>query len=809
MNTNKLARTGLFMAVAALSVAAAGCGGSGGGSPPVAGDPGAGAPAPVPPSPPPPLPSPPPPPPPPAPAPPSPPSPPAPPPAPGGTIILSAPILFVTQAPTSKKDFALITGTFGHHLPEAPRGGDLWIAYPQPGGGVNLRNLTREAGLGTVGGTPGGAPLSSSTAASAIAVRDPAVHWDGTRALVSLLTGAAAQARWQIYEVSGLAAGQTVSFTKLQQPASYNHINAIYGLGAAGNEAVIFVSDIPRPGPGAEHQHLSPLLDEYEEQPAPTGIWQLDRSSGAVTLLHHAPSGAFRPQIDSYGRIVFTNWDHLQRDQQDAQQAGLINFASEAADAVTEPEGRAGGLIKEVFPEPRFTNDAAIEEHEFNLFLPWQIHLDGTGVETLNHIGRHELGIAGQPSRKGVGLTAIGLAAGVNAGLSNQGVKLDAWHFLREDPCNAGRYYAVRSIELGAHGSGRILTLDARPSQRPHEMQATLVTAEDSAQAAYRSPLPLADCGGTQRSLLAVASTNTALSDRDGVLYDFRIYRLLAQPDGRYGIAAKTTLTPGAGGITKLLDGTLKTLWELDPVELRAQARPPATTMEPIPAPELAVLAQVGVDANKLRDFLRQNGLALISVRDTTRRDGFDTTQPFNLQARKADGSGGVKSVRGGSGAATFMVDHLQILQADQLRGIHNDRSRGRRILQQPMTPPSVAGVALNVPTSAGVAAGSVRVDASDGSVAAIVPARRALTWQLIDSQNPGDALRGTDGIVRERFQMAFQPGEVRVCANCHGVSDRDQTGSLHDTLVNQPKALKALLERIKLNFPSVGTSSN
>ena len=33
-------------------------------------------------------------------------------------------------------------------------------------------------------------------------------------------------------------------------------------------------------------------------------------------LLNHTPSGAFDPFLDSAGRVVFTRWDHLQRDQQ-------------------------------------------------------------------------------------------------------------------------------------------------------------------------------------------------------------------------------------------------------------------------------------------------------------------------------------------------------------------------------------------------------------------------------------------------------------------------------------------------------------
>ena len=91
------------------------------------------------------------------------------------------PILFVTQVPLPG-DFTGIASVFGNHQSEidlVPRGGDLWILYPDG----STRNLTREAGLG-VDGFQG---------AQSIAVRDPSVHWSGTKALFSLLIGAPTQ----------------------------------------------------------------------------------------------------------------------------------------------------------------------------------------------------------------------------------------------------------------------------------------------------------------------------------------------------------------------------------------------------------------------------------------------------------------------------------------------------------------------------------------------------------------------------------------------------------------------------------------
>ena len=120
-------------------------------------------------------------------------------------VTLANPILFVTQVPVPG-DFTTVASTFGNHLPsaaEAPRGGDLWIRYPDG----TMKNLTRAAGFGN-GGMQG---------ASSIAVREPSVHWSGTKALFSMVIGAPTQQfvwetyHWQIYEVTGLGETETPS----------------------------------------------------------------------------------------------------------------------------------------------------------------------------------------------------------------------------------------------------------------------------------------------------------------------------------------------------------------------------------------------------------------------------------------------------------------------------------------------------------------------------------------------------------------------------------------------------------------------
>jgi mono/diheme cytochrome c family protein len=87
-----------------------------------------------------------------------------------------------------------------------------------------------------------------------------------------------------------------------------------------------------------------------------------------------------------------------------------------------------------------------------------------------------------------------------------------------------------------------------------------------------------------------------------------------------------------------------------------------------------------------------------------------------------------------------------------------------------------------------------------DGSMAAIVPARRALSWQLTDTNDVG--------VVRERYWLTFQPGEIRTCASCHGVNTKDQAN--HFAPTNTPAALIALLNYWKTNSaaqPAVAAS--
>lgn len=699
------------------------------------------------------------------------------------------PILFVTQVPTPY-DFTSVVSVFGNHrgdIDSAPRGGDLYIRYANG----SLKNLTKTAGYGADG----------FQGANSIAVREPSVHWSGRKALFSMVIGAPAEQYqvtthfWQIYEVTGLGQNETPVIRKIaNQPADANNVSPIYG----SDDRIIFTSDRARNGAA----HLYPQLDEYEEAPTVTGIWSLDETSGDLRLLDHAPSGDFSPQLDSFGRIIFTRWDHLQRDQQadadavDGATYGTFNYADESANAA-RLASRA-----EVFPEPRgertdLLAGTNVEGHSFNQFFPWTVLEDGTGAETLNHIGRHELHSYFDRSftdDNNVDEFIAGAITRFNPNSINNLLQM------REDPRRPGTYFAIDAPEFATHAAGQVVSLTAPPPLPANQIAVQYITARSTAgfvddgatppadhSGLYRSPVPLSN-----GSLLAVHTSEKRQERNEGTRenpksrYAFRLEML--EKSGSVW-SATTRLT---GGITKsvtwwdpdVMISYNGELWELDPVEVVARPRPPRA-VETLPNIEASVFSEAGVAPSELQRYLEKHGLALIVSRDITTRDAADRQQPFNLKVFGSDKQSVATSGK------VYEVKYMQLFQADQIRGLGGttEPRRGRRVLAQPMHEPA----AKNPPLPAAPPA-SVRI-AADGSMAALVPARRAMSWQLTDAN-------GTP-VVHERYWVTFQPGEIRVCTSCHGLNTADQLG--RSTPVNKPQALRDMLDYYKTSLRENG----
>lgn len=677
---------------------------------------------------------------------------------------LPYPVLFVTQFPV-REDFAAIASVFANHRATsdlAGRGGDLYVRYPDG----SLRNLTREAGYGSSTVFQG---------SDSIAVRDPSVSWDGTKAVFSMVIGAPVEqfqrvpSYFQLYEVSGLEQGGHAVITKVaHQAVDRNNINPIY----LSDNSILFSSDATRNGA----PQLYPQLDEYEEQPTTTGLWRLRPTDSQPELLQYAVSGSFNPLLDSFGRIVFTRWDHLQRDQQNDEGSdnpyGIFNYDGEGSDSIPTTDR------SEVFPEPR--NSVAgshLNGFSVNQFFPWMVNQDGTTEETLNHVGRHELYDYFARSFTDDSALVDFQASGSHHDMQNI-------LQMREDPTHPGRFVGIDAPEFYTQASGQIVSIDAAPDVNAASMVVNYLNpASDRGfydgesppadfTGHFRNPLPLSD--GRMISAYAAEPRSTHAAP-----YAFRL-KVLRTGANNY-LEAGDDLTPGISKNVSYYDpDQLVTyngpFWELSPVEVRARPAPPSTGFALKP-PEQQAFDLENVDVEAFRAYLRANGLAVLVVRNATTRDSADKQQPFNLHVPN-----GVATVAPGSGKL-YDISQMQFFQGDQIRGTGGieDPHEGRRVLAQAMHD-EVAVLANQAPNAL-----PDRVPiAADGSVALFVPAQRALAWQSLSPEG--------EPVVRERYWITFKPGEVRACDGCHGVNQQNQ--AQQPPAENVADALRALIAR-------------
>jgi hypothetical protein len=169
-----------------------------------------------------------------------------------------------------------------------------------------------------------------------------------------------------------------------------------------------------------------------------------------------------------------------------------------------------------------------------------------------------------------------------------------------------------------------------------------------------------------------------------------------------------------------------------------------------VPDVEQAVFAAAGVDVDAFRAWLRDADLALVVSRNVTQRDRGDRHQPYNLRV-----PGGVESI--GAEGTVYDVAFLQFFQAT--------RSRLRRSGHHDARPPAAGAADARARRVAGggCAVGAVKIGA-DGSMAALVPARRAMSWQLTDPNG--------EGVVRERNWLSFSRARS-ACARAATASTR------------------------------------
>ncbi|MBL7999716.1 MAG: hypothetical protein JNL32_13915, partial [Candidatus Kapabacteria bacterium] len=358
------------------------------------------------------------------------------------------PILFVTVVP-NVQDSATQSAMFGNHLSgvrNALRGGDLWVRYPDG----TRKNLTKTAGFGTEG-------LQGETS---IAVREPSVHWNGTKAVFSMIVGAPVTAAdtgkqyyWQMYEITGLGATETPVITKVPNQPAANNISPAYGT----DGRILFISDRPRIG----YEDVAyRYLDENIAMPSNSGLWSLNPMTGDIKHLDHSPSGDFNPTVDSYGRVIFTRWDILQQDRLTFQVRGNVismpfnhtdegdqsprspvSSGSSAAFPEENPDSRLGGSGGYFDPptgDPIVgggSENSGIDPRLPNDFFPWAINEDGSEAQTVNHIGRHDVRdtIPSADFMTSSGVKGLSFFRASQSNRANKNPIVNAMH-IKEDP---------------------------------------------------------------------------------------------------------------------------------------------------------------------------------------------------------------------------------------------------------------------------------------------------------------------------------------------------------------------------------------
>ncbi|MBB5033914.1 Calx-beta domain-containing protein [Prosthecobacter vanneervenii] len=744
---------------------------------------------------------------------------------------LNKDVLYVTQVPvpdeilsSSNHDITLTRMSIASAMqnpqatPEnAPRGGALWIRYANG----TRRNLTNAAGYG--GAVDANFNATGFQGASSIAVAHPFMHWSGTKAIFAMVVGAPTSTsdttvfHWQLYEITNFASGQTPVITLVSgQPTNYNNVYACYDT----QDRIIFVSDAPRNLDAA----LYPQLDEYLSQPTNTGLWRLDRANGnELVQIVHTPSGAFSPFIDSAGRVIFVQWDHLSRDvfatydrvpntsigeTWTQTSNGNRTYDSEAANSGYTAGTTANYATYNNYPEPRNFDKTAlaagvnINGLAFNQFFPWECREDGSSHEVQNHAGRHEISPSFTKSFTDDPVLVNSTATG------NRTVHM---FNVVEDPVTPGRFYATSIPEFGTHSAGSLLSYDLGISTNPDSLTLNLVTPFvnvpntalgqsplGSPVSIYRNPTPLSD--GTLLAVHTLAdqydnNSGTATSPKSR--YSFRLRMLILSGATYVADTSNNPTSPANVSLSYIANGQTLTysgapLWELDPVEvLNRSASKPAQLNSAIASVEQGVFDSVGVHAPTFQNYLKTRNLAVVVNRNSTHRDAADKQQPFNLKVSWS--STQTLSSTYQNGDKIYDIGYLQILQSDAIRGyqpagLPAGGWPGRRIMPMPLHQNL-----SEMPTVQGTPSGAVKLG-TDGSWAAVVPARRAVSWHLMDGT-------GTKSVIKERYWVNFAPGEVRTCAVCHGVNTKDQANNL-GVPTNAPQALVDLLNFWKGNNP-------
>jgi hypothetical protein len=792
-----------------------------------------------------------------------------------GAMLLAAdptnPILFVTQVPmpeevntrTIPNNYMSCVSPFGSHLGGtafAGRGGSLWVRFPANANPSLNHQLVDLLAVADWSAIPGGHP-----AANTIAVRNPSVYWDKSKAVFSMVAGAPSGPNdttnfvWQLYEITlptqaQLNAAVQPVVTKVANQPAYNNVMPCYVPGGQ----FVFASDRPYNG----QPHLT-QREEYLGLPTVSGLWKLDPGANTLQLLHHSPSGAFSPSIDSAGRLIFVNWDHLSRDieavtdERDsdpnfgepdpnvfggwhATGNGSGNFADESSSAAFTPGSPYGqGPHLDIFPEPRNADkktltlewNNTINGVATNVFLPWMINLDGSGGEILNHVGRHEIASAFKRS-----FTTDNNLVDLNPAIAPGYGGLVAHNFVsnffwaHEDPLNAGTFFGTDSVDLGTHGAGQIVKLtNAGANLNPDTMAVGYVTSSVTGAAKpqnipivrvgmnitqpptpfsplttpetlYRTPVPLADGA-------LIASTATGIDQTDWNR------GTISQPSTPWNFRLKSlklqsgTFVPDVALTNGL---TITTSYFIagvaQPVTFTNVAAWELDPAEIVGRPAPVAATGSAIDPIEASVFAT-NGVDIPTFQNYLVQKNAALSISRNVTKRDLHDRQqpfNLKISWSNTQTTAPSPNNAPLYNVGWIQFLQADLRRG--YLLGGATPSDgrrIVATPLHDTASENVPAPGAPPGSvrlgDDGSFAAILPAEKAMTWHMLDN----DANKTSQ--VKERFWVTFRKGEIRTCTNCHGINTSDQSGTVANPVprpTNPPQALGALLQNWKASHP-------
>ena len=351
-------------------------------------------------------------------------------------------------------------------IESAPRGGDLYIRYPDG----TRRNLTQLAGFGQAGSRAAAASRCASPRCTGAARRPSSAWWSARRARSTQGTYF-----WQIYEVTGLGEAETPVITKVpNQPAGFNNV------------APDLRHRRPHPlhvGPAAQRRRAS-LPAARRVRGGADGDGPLEprsrrrATSGCSTTRRAASSRRRSTASAASSSPAGITCSATSRPTPTARPARRqANRTAPSTSPTSRPGPRASrrgprssrAARREDGPARRDEPRGALLNH----FFPWQIREDGTEDETLNHVGRHELHdyfnrVFNDDPNVVEFISATSGRVNPNA--------IQNFLEIKEDPTTPGRFFGIDAPEFQTHAGGQIVRMDLPRGAHPDQIPVAYVT---------------------------------------------------------------------------------------------------------------------------------------------------------------------------------------------------------------------------------------------------------------------------------------------------------------------------------------------